>query len=139
MLTSDAHRGVTIGHIQCDKRRDTIRAREPTAAVNRLLKTAVLVLLLALVPFRAIAAATADLCDAAQKDPVQAQAQLSDHDDRAGTPHAHDGEHCTTMLVVPSANQVSLPGDMRADRPAHGELPAAGFIPEHLDPPPLAG
>jgi hypothetical protein len=105
--------------------------------VNRLLKTAVLVLLLALVPFRAIAAATVAPC-ASQDDSVQAQ---------AAAPHTHDGkadcgacaEHCTSMLVVVSADGMSLPGDMGTDRPAHGELLAAGFIPEHLDPPPLAG
>lgn len=111
--------------------------------MNRLLKTAVLVLLLALVPFRGIAAATAGLCAATQKDSVQAQADFlqgaPDHDDRAAAAHTHDGEHCTTMLVVLSADRVSLPGDMGTDRTAHGEPFAAGFIPEHLDPPPLAG
>ena len=118
--------------------------------MNRLLKTAVLVLLLALVPFRGIAAATAEHCPSTQKDSVQAQADFPqsspDHDDRAAA-HTHDGkpdcsacaEHCTSMLVVLSAAGVSLPGDMGTDRPAHGELLAAGFIPEHLDPPPLAG
>lgn len=111
--------------------------------MNRLLKTALLILLLALVPFRGIASATAGLCAATQKDSVQAQADFlqgsPDHDDRAAAPHKHDGEHCTTMLVVLSAGRVSLPGDMGTDRTAHGELLAAGFIPEQLDPPPLAG
>ena len=118
--------------------------------MNRLLKTAVLVLLLALVPFRGIAAATVAHC-ASQNESVQAQADLlqsgPDHDDRAAAPHTHDGkadcgacaEHCTSMLIVLSADGMSLPGDMGTDRPAHGELVAAGFIPEHLDPPPLAG
>jgi hypothetical protein len=111
--------------------------------VNRLLKTAVLILLLALVPFRGIAAAAVEHCAATQEDSVHAQAEFlqssPDHDDRAATSHTHDGEHCTTMLVVLSAHRVSLPGDMGADRPTHGEFLAAGFIPEHLDPPPLAG
>ena len=106
--------------------------------MNRLLKTAVLILLLALVPFRGIAAAAVEHCAVAQKDSALLQSS-PDHDDRAATPHTHDGEHCTTMLVVLSADRVSLPGDMGADRPAHGERLAAGFIPEHLDPPPLAG
>jgi hypothetical protein len=118
--------------------------------VNRLLKIAVLVLLLALIPFRGIAAATVAHC-AAQNDSVQAQGELlqsaPDHDDRAAAPHTHDGkpdcsacaEHCTSMVVVLSAGELSLPGDTGTDRPAHGELIAAGFIPEHLDPPPLAG
>lgn len=118
--------------------------------MNRLLKTAVLVLLLALIPFRGIAAATVAYCGS-QNDSVQAQGELlqgaPDHDDRASAAHAHDGkpdcsacaEHCTSMLVVLSADTMSLPGDTGTDRPAHGELLAAGFIPEHLDPPPLAG
>ena len=116
--------------------------------MNRLLKTAVLVLLLAMVPFRAIAAAVVEHCAATQKDSAQAEFQGSpDHDDRAAAPHTHDGkpdcgacaEPCTSMLVVLSANRVSLPGDMGTERTAHGEPLAAGFIPEHLDPPPLAG
>ncbi len=110
--------------------------------MNRLLKTALLILLLALVPFRGIAATVAH-CAATQADSVQAQADFlqssPDHDDRAAAAHTHDGEHCTTMLVVLSADRLSLPGDMGTDRTAHGELLAAGFIPEHLDPPPLAG
>lgn len=117
----------------------------------KLLKTAVLVMLLALVPFRGIAAATAGLCAATQQDSVQAQADFlqgsPDHDDRAAAPHTHDGkadcsacaEHCTGTLMVVSADRMSLPGDTETDRPAHGELLAAGFIPEQLDPPPLAG
>lgn len=140
---------VTIGHIQCDNRRATIRAGEQTTAVNRLLKIAVLIVLLALVPFRGIAATVA-YC-ASQNDSVQAQADFvqsaPDHDDRATGPHTHDGqpdcsacaEHCTGALMLLSADRMSLPGDMGADRTAHGELFAAGFIPEQLDPPPLAG
>lgn len=116
--------------------------------MNRLLKTAVLIFLLALVPFRGMAAAVA-YC-ASQNDSVQTQADFvqsaPDHDDRAAGPHTHDGnpdcsacaEHCTSTLIVLSADRMSLPGDMGADRTAHGELFAAGFIPEHLDPPPLA-
>ena len=119
--------------------------------VNRLLKTAVLVLLLALVPFRGIAAATAGLCPATQEDSAQAQAESlqssPDHDDEAAAPHTHDGkpdcsacaEHCTSTLMVVSTDGMSLPGDIGTDRTPHGEPFAAGFIPEHLDPPPLAG
>jgi hypothetical protein len=101
--------------------------------VNRLLNIVLVVLLLALVPLRGLAAAAHGHCGDASPEYAQAQddaSQSSTHDDGGG-------EHCAGMSAIPSVS-LSLPGDRSEERSRHGERFVIGFIPEHLDPPPLA-
>jgi hypothetical protein len=101
--------------------------------VNCSLKNAILILLVALVPLRAVEA-----------DAATDHAASHDHDS-ALHPHGdanHDrcnacAEHCASASVVTSG-ELQLPSPADADRVARGEGFAAGFVPDHLDPPPLA-
>lgn len=114
------------------------------------LKFLVVLALLALLPLRALAAVTIGFCavgDQATAVPVQAgQAHGSAHH-HDGAPEAQSdaspgcnicAEHCTSAsFVVPDA-LTALQVRTGSDRIPHGEHIAAGFIPEQLDPPPLA-
>lgn len=102
--------------------------------------------LLALVPLRALASVTIGFCAATH--PGAAQAQV-DHDHAA---HAHGEvpdpepkadcnscvEHCTSASVLLPALPATLAGALSAERVVMAEYFAAGHVPEHLDPPPLA-
>jgi hypothetical protein len=119
--------------------------------VKRRLKFLVVLIVIALIPLRAVAAITVGLCAVANQD-TAAQVQ-ADHDH--GASHHHHGqapeprsdgkpdcsvcaEHCTSgSFVVPSAS-LSLPAVAGPDRVQVGHRLATGFVPEHLDPPPLA-
>jgi len=115
--------------------------------VNCALKNAILILMVALVPLRAVAAVTVGFCAMSQHAAVQADA-ATDHaasheHDSALHPHG-DGdrcdacaEHCASASVVTSS-ELSLPSPASAGRVARGEGFAAGFVPDHLDRPPLA-
>ncbi len=105
--------------------------------------------MLALIPLRGLAAVTVGVCAASgQESTLQLQA---DHDhgqhEHAPAPHSHDdnkvdcgacAEHCTGASFVPQAASTSLPDMASAERAVKGEQFAAGHVPEHLDPPPLA-
>lgn len=107
----------------------------------------VLLALLALLPLRGLAAVTIGFCAVAHAGAtVQAQA---DHDHAV---HPHGGEtpdsdlnadcnacaeHCTSASVL-LALPATLAGTFGAERVVMAEYFAAGHVPEHLDPPPLA-
>jgi len=102
--------------------------------------------LLALVPLRALASVTIGFCAATH--PGAAQAQV-DHDHAA---HAHGEapdpepnadcnscvEHCTSASVLLPALPATLAGTFGTERAVLPAYFAAGHVPEHLDPPPLA-
>jgi hypothetical protein len=113
------------------------------------LKNAILILMVALVPLRAVAAVTVGFCAMSQHAPVQVDA-ATDHaasheHDSALHPHGDANqdrcnacaEHCASASVVTSG-EVPLPSPAGANRVARGEGFAAGFVPDHLDHPPLA-
>lgn len=111
------------------------------------LKTLVLLLMLALLPVRALAAVTTGFCAFAHHHGSSAPADHADdsHDD--GSPaHGHGDtpcsscvEHCSSAAFAPSDAPAAL---TQAPAGEHWQLyqpSVAGFIPDPLDPPPLAG
>src|SRR5690349_6985167 len=107
--------------------------------VNRKFKTALLLLLVALMPLRALATVTIGSCS-------------MHHHGSASMDHANDGtmhgdsnndpcdscvEHCASASVVAAAKPPSPP-PASALRIITPERSAAGYVSEPLDPPPLA-
>jgi hypothetical protein len=116
---------------------------------NRL-KILVVLTLLALLPLRALAAVTIGFCALSdQNAAVHLHAEHADRSSHHGdtSPESQTGanpdcnvcaEHCTSAsFAVPDVITAFLVGT-GSDRTPHGERLAAGFVPEHLDPPPLA-
>jgi len=106
--------------------------------VSRKFKTALLLLLVALTPLRALATVTVGFC--AMYDHGSA---LPDHDDD-GARHgaSHDQcescvEHCASACVV-AAVESRVPTPAGSHRIPTPERFAAGYVPDPLDPPPLA-
>ena len=106
--------------------------------MSRKFKYAVLLLLVALMPLRALATVTVGFC--AMHDHGAASVD-HDHD---GAPHgaSHDQcdscvEHCASASVVAAVDLPSAApaGSHRIVTPEHF---AAGFVPDPLDPPPLS-
>jgi hypothetical protein len=103
--------------------------------------------LLALVPLRALASVTIGFCAVA--DPVVATQAQADHD-HAAYPHAEASdpepnadcnscvEHCTSASALLPALPGTLAGTFGTERAVLPAYFAAGHVPEHLDPPPLA-
>lgn len=122
MLTTEAPQPVTSARVNS------------TMQMLGLLKNAVLVLLVVLMPLRGIAAAAADACAPAQAESMQAQ---GDHE---RSPHDHDAtsEHCAGSSAIVATHAVPLPAPSSTDHIRRGHRFAAGFVPEQLDPPPLA-
>jgi hypothetical protein len=119
---------------------------------NRL-KFLIVLTLIALLPLRALAAVTVGLCAIGHQDAAvqvvsdHAHAHDSSHHDNGAAPEPQTGatpgcnvcaEHCTSAACVVPIEPTALPVSTGSDRIPHGERVAAGFIPEHLDPPPLA-
>jgi hypothetical protein len=114
--------------------------------VRRTATFLVVLALLALVPLRALASVTIGFC--AVTHPGAAQVQV-DHDHGAH-PHGEApesdlnadcnacAEHCTSASVLLPALPATLAGAFGAERVVMAEYFAAGHVPEHLDPPPLA-
>jgi hypothetical protein len=110
----------------------------------RRFQSAILVLLVLLMPLRGMAAATMGLLPAGSQDEaVHAEAGChhegetqsgSDTGPRCGTCAEHG---CCASFLAPAAAGAS-PALAGAARIRLGEQFAAGFVPEHLDPPPLA-
>ena len=106
----------------------------------------VVLALLALVPLRALASVTIGFCAVA--DPVVAAQAQADHDHGA-QPHGGASapepnadcnscvEHCTSAVLLP-ALPGPLAGSFGTERAVLPAYFAAGHVPEHLDPPPLA-
>jgi hypothetical protein len=102
--------------------------------VSRKLKTIVVLLMLALLPLRALAALTIGDCAVTHHEHAHdgggtAHSQGSDYDEH---------EHCASASFVASAASLPLAAPVAADRVTRHEPFAAGFVPDHLDPPPLA-
>ena len=102
--------------------------------MSRKLKILVALLMLVLLPVRALAAIAVDDCAVTHHH--------QPHDD-GGTAHSHGGghdehEHCASASFVASATLLTLPPQSASDRVTRHEPFAAGFVPDQLDPPPLA-
>jgi hypothetical protein len=113
--------------------------------VKRALKLLLVCTMLALIPLRGLAAVTVGICATGEQEGwMQGHA---DHDHDAGSnTHGDDSkhhcdacaEHCTGASFVAQAASVSLAPMPRAQLIVHGDRFAAGHVPDHLDPPPLA-
>lgn len=121
-------------------------------AVPRNLKTLLLVLMIALLPLRGLAAVTVGLCAAGHSD--QAVAVQGDHGHGAAS-NAHHGsgdspaksatptcsscvEHCSGAAFAPHAPQAVHAPAVAYDRIFLAERVAPAFITDQLDRPPLA-
>jgi len=118
----------------------------------RALRTLAILLLVALLPLRAMAAVTMGFCAAGHQDMVVAA--HGDHGQGAGS-HAHHGggdqrakpatpscsicvEHCSSAAFAPSADQAVSAPAVAQDPIFLAERVAPAFIPDQLDRPPLA-
>lgn len=117
--------------------------------VKSALKLLLISAMLALIPLRGLAALTVGICAAGNQEWNQAQV-VHDHGshERGAAPESNDdqknadcsncAEHCAGASFVPQATLTALPDGSGGDRVPPGERFAAGHVPEHLDPPPLA-
>lgn len=106
--------------------------------------TILVVLLLALVPLRALASVTIGFCGLHGHGAAAEHAAHGhhDHDDGAGQHGSNDDcnncvEHCASTSAVVAAKLPSL-APAGAPRITTHEHFAGGFVPDPLDPPPLA-
>ena len=117
--------------------------------MTRKLKFLVVLLMLAMVPVRALATVTTGFCAMHLASSGALESGHGGHhhadDDAAphGDDHQHDGcnscvDHCASGAIV-ALPPLPIPPAYGAVRISSGETFVAGFIPEHLDPPPLAG
>lgn len=117
--------------------------------LKRALKLLLICTMLALIPLRGFAAVTVGIC--ASGDPAWNQAQPEHAHgslEHAAAPDAQDEgnnhdctacvEHCAGASFVAQALLASAAHVGDAERALPGERFAAGHVPEHLDPPPLA-
>ncbi|TAK88074.1 MAG: hypothetical protein EPO20_01165 [Betaproteobacteria bacterium] len=110
--------------------------------MKRALKLLLVCAMLALIPLRGIAAMTGGICAAGDHGgAVQAHADHG-HGVQQGDGHNHDcsncAEHCAGFAFVPHVAPAALPDFSGAEQVVALERFAAGHVPEHLDPPPLA-
>ena len=109
--------------------------------MNRAAQIVVVVVMLALLPLRALAAVAIGDCAMGQHGAAhQHDAHDPGHD---GAPHPHDDakhdhEHCASASFVASESALPLPVPAASDRVTQPSRFSAGFVPDHLDPPPLA-
>jgi hypothetical protein len=118
-------------------------------AVTRNFKLVVVAVMLLLVPLRAMPAVTLGTCGLG-KQPVSHNhahdaAESAHHHEHTPKPQGHGrhdcnacAEHCASASIAVAAIPLGLPTMLGSDRILLRESFAAGFIPEHLDPPPLA-
>jgi len=110
----------------------------------RRFQSAILILLVLLMPLRGMAAATMTLLPAdSQGEAIQMEAGCH-HEDAKQSSHdtSHNcntcAEHgCCGAFLTSIAND-SLPAFAGAARITLGQQSIGGYVPEHLDPPPLA-
>lgn len=93
-----------------------------------------LIVIVALLPLRSIAAAMAGYCAAGQEI-AAAQSTADAQDTRAGSGEAHT--HCPGAVFLPAATPAPLPARSGELGIAPAEHSAPTFIPDPLDPPPL--
>jgi hypothetical protein len=116
--------------------------------MSRRVQTLVVLLLIALVPMRAIASVAIGFC-AASHQPAAAHAHdggdhgaAQHHGDEAPGDASHGcsycAAHCTGAVFVASSDAVRFPACANAEPIPFGEQLASGFVPEQLDRPPLA-
>lgn len=117
--------------------------------MNRTLKLVAIALLLAVMPLRALAAVTVGFCAMGHQERAVQAVDVHEHDADHGE-HGHaprpDGapdcstcvEHCSSASFAVPAPLETLLSVQRSARIVLGEPFAAGFVPDHLDPPPLA-
>jgi hypothetical protein len=115
--------------------------------VNRTLKLVAIALLLAVMPLRALAAVTIGFCAMGQHE-APAQVATEESHDHHGHGHAPEPdsapdcnacvEHCSSASFAVPAPLETVVSVQRPGRIVLGERFAAGFVPDHLDPPPLA-
>lgn len=113
--------------------------------MERTLKTALVVLMLVLVPIRALAAVTTGFCSLVHEHGAPTEHAMHEHGshDHDGPAHSHDtcstcAAHCSSASFAPSAVPIALLAVASAAPRAAQERFAAGFVPDHLDPPPLS-
>jgi len=114
--------------------------------VNRKLSTVVLVLMLALLPLRALAAVTSGFCAFAHPHGSAAPADHADHSPHDGSPaHGHGEapcsscvEHCSSAPFAPLHAPAKVAEAPAGEHSLLYQRSVAGFIPDPLDPPPLA-
>jgi hypothetical protein len=94
--------------------------------------------MLVLLPLRTLAASTAGLCNFEPNESLAHNDGTHDH----GSAHQHhgpaDGEHCGSASFAAPAMPLPVAGQAPSERIAGSDGFAAGFVPDHLDPPPLA-
>ena len=106
--------------------------------MSRSVKITVLLLMLILVPLHSVALATAGVCDV-DLSGAMTHDDGSNHDH--GTPHHHHGfagEHCGNAAFAAPPASIEIAGLAASERISSSQTLAAGFVPDHLDPPPLA-
>lgn len=113
----------------------------------RTLKTVLLVLMLAVLPLRALAAVTTGFCAFAHEHGAPAHHADASHEphERDSPAHSHDASpcsscvaHCSSAALAPFTPPASFAVPAATERSVLHERSVAGFIPDHLDPPPLA-
>jgi hypothetical protein len=112
-------------------------------------KIAVLLVLVALLPLRALAAATIGFCAFAHQHGAAHSQVGSDH----GMPHSHGDashsdhsnsscsscvEHCSSASFAACTPLTDVLDAGKSTRPAFDAGAAVGFVPDQLDPPPVA-
>ena len=116
--------------------------------MSRRIQTLIVLLLIALVPMRAIASVAIGFCVAGHP-PAAAHAHdgadngaAQDHGDEAPGDVSHGcsycAGHCTGASFVAPSDTARFPVSANAAPIPFGEQLASGFVPEHLDRPPLA-
>lgn len=114
--------------------------------VSRKLKAVVVLLMLALLPVRALAAVTSGFCAFAHQHGAATPAEHAhDSHDDSSPAHGHGASpcsscvaHCSSAAFAPMdapAASAQAPG---AERSVLYQRSVASFIPDPLDPPPLA-
>jgi hypothetical protein len=122
--------------------------------MTRTIKTLAVLLLLAVMPLRGLAAATVGFCamghqqQAAHADAGHghgAHQEHRGHDDHGAAPAPASTPDCNVCVEHCSSASFAVPAPIgaplaagRATRIVSGESFSAGFVPDHLDPPPLA-
>jgi hypothetical protein len=116
--------------------------------MSRRIQILIVLLLIALVPIRAIASVAIGFCVAGHQSAAEHAHDGGDHG-----PAQHHGDeapgdvnhscsycaaHCTGAVFVAPADAARFPVSATAAPIPFGERLASGFVPEHLDRPPLA-
>lgn len=116
--------------------------------MSRCIQTLIVLLLIALVPMRAIASVAIGFCVAGHQP---AAVHAHDGGDHGAAQHHGDeapgdvnhgcsycAGHCTGASFVALSDAARFPASANAAPIPFGEQLASGFVPEHLDRPPLA-